>query len=211
MTIQRQPATPSRPGLNTFNFASPPAAMAGLLLTAGLLTACSTPAGTRGAQAESCYRHGPIRTCTSAPTSTPAQIQAVYRMTPPPAGRGRALIVRNHWADAHGHAMLQLDGQTLVDTIPCTVVAVDVLPGVHQLQIEPAASAPVSAQLGSGQLRAWRAVRGSGPKQRGFTLEPIDLADARALVQECRVLGLIDRTSSSPPKAPPRLKLDDAS
>jgi hypothetical protein len=211
MTMQSQPATTPRERINTVTFAPHPATMAGLLLVTGLLTACSTSPATRGAQAESCYRHGPIRTCTSAPTSTPAQIQAVYRMTPPPAGRGRALIVRNHWADAHGHAMLQLDGQTLVDTIPCTVVAVDVLPGMHQLQIEPAASAPVSAHLGSGQLRAWRAVRGSGPKQRGFTLEPIDLADARALVQECRVLGLIDRTSSSPPKAPARLKLDDAS
>lgn len=210
MTIQRQPATLSRLSLHIVDSVPPPA-MACLVLATGLLTACGTAPATRSAQAESCYRHGPIRTCTSAPTSTPAQVQAVYRMAPPPAGRGRALIVRNHWADAHGHAVLQLDGQTLVDTIPCTVVAVDVLPGVHQLQIEPAASTPVAAQLGSRQLRAWRAVRGSGPKQRGFTLEPIDLADARPLVQECRVLGLIDRTSSPPSKAPPRLKLDDAS
>lgn len=211
MTIQRQPAKPLRQDLNTFTFAASAARMMGLLLATGLLAACSTPPTARSAQAESCYRHGPIRTCTPSLKSTPAQIQAVYRMTPPPTGRGRALIVRNHWADAHGHAVLQLDGQTLVDTIPCTVVAVDVLPGVHQLQIEPGASRPVSAPLGSGQLLAWRAVRGSGPKQRGFTLEPIDLADARALVQECRVLGLIDRTSSSPPKAPARLKLDDVS
>lgn len=94
--------------------------------------------------------------------------------------------------------MLQLDGQTLVDTIPCSVVAVDVRPGTHQLQIEPSASSSVSAQLASGQLLAWRAVRGSGPNRRGFALEPIDLVDARGLVQECRVLGLIDRTSPKP-------------
>jgi hypothetical protein len=209
MTKHNQPALPTGRGIT--GHASRPFAMVSLLLAIGSLTACGTPPATRGAQTESCYRHGPVRTCTSAPASTPAQIQAVYRMTPPPAGRGRALIVRNHWADAHGHAMLQLDGQTLVDTIPCTVVAVDVLPGVHQLQIEPAGSAPVPARLDSGQLRAWRAVRGSGAKQRGFTLEPIDLTDARALVQECRVLGLIDRTSPPRPTTPATLRLDDAS
>lgn len=163
----------------------------------GLLAACGTPASQRGADAEQCYRHGAMRTCTAAQPATPSQIAAVHRMSAPPLGRGRILIVRNDWADAHGHAIVRLDGQELIDTIPCTVFAVDVRPGPHLLQINPAASSePLPVETASGQLQVLKAVReAGGTGRRGFRLVPTEAGDARSLVQECRVLGLLDRTA----------------
>lgn len=180
----------------SWHFKRPP--LLGTLALCALLGACNTPpASKRGAESERCYRHGVMRTCTTVPPSTAAQIAAVHRMSPPPLERGRLLIVRNDWTDASGHATLRLDGEPLQETIPCSVLGVDVRPGPHRLQIDPAGSStPASIQIGAGELQVWRAQRTrDGERRRGFLLTPIDAADARGLVQECRVLGLIDRSA----------------
>lgn len=172
-----------------------PAAL-GLLALSALLAACGTPASHRGPDSEQCYRHGTMRTCTPAQPATAAQIAAVHRMSAPPPGKARLLIVRNDWADAYGHAIVRLDGQVLIDTIPCSVFAVDVSPGVHRLQIDPAGwTTPLFVEAASGQLQTWRATRGGTSNKRGFTLEQVDAGEARDLVQECRVLGLLDRST----------------
>lgn len=169
---------------------------------ASVLAACSAPASKRGDDTEQCYRHGALRTCTAAQPATPSQISAVYRMSFPPMDRGRLLVVRNDWADAHGHAIVRLNGQVLSDTIPCSVFAVDVPPGIHRLQINPAASGePVSIDVGPGQLRPLKAIRNGQGGPKGFSLVPIGAGEARGLVQECRVLGLLDRTAGLKPSA----------
>lgn len=163
-----------------------------------LLAACNTPpAHKRTTDSEQCYRHGVMRTCTTAPPATAAQIAAVHRLSPPPLNRGRLLIVRNDWSDASGHATIRLDGAVLQETIPCSVTGVDVAPGAHRLQIDPAGSAaPVSLQISAGELQVWRAQRThEGERRRGFLLTQVDAGYARGLVQECRVLGLIDRSA----------------
>lgn len=168
------------------------------LALCALLGACSTPpASKRSAESEQCYRQGVMRTCTTAPPSTAGQIAAVHRLSPPPMDRARLLIVRNDWTDASGHATLRLDGKLLQETIPCSVLGVDVRPGQHRLQIDPAGSStPASIQIGAGELQVWRAQRTrEGARRRGFLLTPLDAGDARSLVQECRVLGLIDRSA----------------
>ncbi|HIV72982.1 MAG TPA: hypothetical protein H9903_18755 [Candidatus Aquabacterium excrementipullorum] len=167
-----------------------------------MLSACDTPASKRNADSEQCYRHGAMRTCINAQPATAAQIAAVHRMSLPSPGKGRLLIVRNDWADAYGHALVRLDGQVLIDTIPCSVFAVDVRPGVHRLQIDPGAfSTPLFVEVASGQLLVWQATRESTDKKRSFVMSPLDPGEARTLVQECRVLGLLDRTGHT---APPR-------
>jgi hypothetical protein len=169
----------------------------------GLLTACGAPASKRTAESEQCYRHGPMRTCTTVPPATSAQLAAVHRLSAPPPGRGRLLIVRNDWMDAYGHASVRLDGEPLLDTIPCSVLGVDVQPGTHQLQVEPASAAtPRPVDIASGQLQVWRLQRsGTGLRARGFVLTPVEPADARALVQDCRVLALLDRTAPGAPSS----------
>lgn len=159
------------------------------------LTGCATTSPQRAAPTEECYRHGAMRTCVTAPPATAEQITAVHRLSLPPLGRGRLLIVRNDWADAHGHAEVQLDGRPLLATIPCSVLGVDVPPGPHALQVLPGRNgATQTFEVASGELQVWRIQRvRAGARSRGFTLARTDADLARQLVPECRVLGLLDR------------------
>lgn len=185
----------TRTSLATFR----PCAWLGTLALCTLLLACGTPpASKRTTDSEQCYRQGVMRTCTTVPPSTAAQIAAVHRLSPPPRSHGRLVIVRNDWADASGHATLRLDGELVQQTIPCSVVGVDVRPGAHRLQIDPAGSnTSLPIVIGAGELQVWRAQRThEGERRRGFLLSPVDSDDARRLVQECRVLGLIDRSGA---------------
>lgn len=176
-----------------------PCAWLSTLALCSLLAACSTPPHSkRTTDSEQCYRHGEMRTCTTVPPSTAAQIAAVNRLSPPPRSHARLIIVRNDWADASGHATIRLDSELVQQTIPCSVVGIEVRPGAHRLQIDPAGSAaPLSINIGAGELQVWRAQRTQeGERRRGFLLTAVGADDARRLVQECRVLGLIDRSGA---------------
>lgn len=169
------------------------------LFALGFLGGCvGTPPSDKPLAQERCYSHGEIRTCTTYPAPTRQQVAEVKKLRPPPAGVSRLVLVRNDWRDAYGQAQLALDGTDLPTLIPCSVVGVDVKPGDHQLQVgrTAAAESPLRITLKPQEVavvNVRRKPRGAGP--RGFSLHPIERAEAMALIQECAVVGFVDQTA----------------
>lgn len=169
-----------------------------LLLALGILGGCaSTPPPDKASTQERCYSHGEIRTCTAYPAPSRQQIAEVKKLRPPPAGVSRLVLVRNDWRDAYGQAQLVLDGTNLPTLIPCSVVGVDVKPGEHQLQVGYMAATESSLRVTLRPqevtvVNVKRMPPGTGP--RGFSLHPLDRAEAMALIQECAVVGFLDQT-----------------
>lgn len=174
-----------------------------LLLVLGLLGGCAgTPPPDKASLKERCYSHGEIRTCAAYSAPSPQQIADVQRLRPPPAGVGRLILVRNDWRDAYGQVELVLDGVNLPSLIPCSVVGVDTKPGDHSLQLGHMAATdrPVNVALRSQEvtvISVKRAPRGAG--LRGFSLMPIERAEASALIRECAVVGFVDQTAVKVP------------
>lgn len=169
-----------------------------LLLAIGILTGCAdTPLPDRPSSRERCYSHGEIRTCTDYPAPAHQMVADIKGLRPPPAGVSRLVLVRNDWRDAFGQAQLVLDGADLPKLIPCSVVGADVPPGDHALRVSHVAAAvpPLRLTLKSQEVtvvNVKRMFRGTGP--RGFSLQPLERAEALALIQECAVVGFTDQT-----------------
>lgn len=170
------------------------------LLALGILGGCAgTPPPDKPSAQERCYSHGEIRTCTDYPAPSRQQIAEVKKLRPPPAGISRLVLVRNDWRDAFGQVRLVLDGVNVPTLIPCSVVGVDVKPGAHQLQMGymAAAASPLRVTLKPREVAVVRVKRmPPGPGPRGFSLLPLERADAMALIQECAVVGFLDQTAT---------------
>ncbi|KGM41392.1 hypothetical protein JY96_18575 [Aquabacterium sp. NJ1] len=168
------------------------------LLALGILAGCaSNPPPDKPSSRERCYSHGEIRTCTDYPAPSHQQVADLKGLRPPPAGVSRLVLVRNDWRDAYGQAQLVLDGADLPRLIPCSVVGADVPPGEHQLHVSHVAVAepPLRLVLKSQEVtvvNVKRIPRGAG--SRGFSLQPLERAEALALIQECAVVGFADQT-----------------
>lgn len=171
------------------------------VLTVALLSGCASTSSTdRAPSKEKCYRHGAIRTCSAYHAPSREQVADVQKLRPASNGIGRLIVVRNDWLDAHGQVDLTLNGAALTALIPCSVLGVDVSPGAHTLQVGnlPDTQSRLNLNLASQEVAVVRVRRTpSGASLRGFSLSRMEKADALKLVQECPVLGLLDRTAEA--------------
>jgi hypothetical protein len=170
------------------------------LALAALGGCASAPPTDAAAPQEKCYRNGEIRTCSASFAPSREQVADVRRLRPASAGTSRVVVVRNDWFDAHGQAALTLDGAHLSTLIPCSVLGVNLQPGEHTFQVGNLSDAQSRLRINLKSeevavLRVRRTPIATGP--RGFSLARLQRADALKLVQECPVLGLLDKTAAS--------------
>lgn len=122
--------------------------LSGLMLALGagvLLTSCaSTELRSAEADGSYCYRYkggtppydkARYRTCTTNPVP-PAEVDAQAKKFEPAAGLATVYVVRRGWGDGSHRISISVDGGPQAETIPRSLVRIQLPPGVHTLAFE---------------------------------------------------------------------------
>lgn len=143
-----------------------------------------------------CFTMLKTRTCVPGPSPKSSDAAKVRNLALRPDA-GRVVIVRARDGDIQGLVLLGLNGQPLENLIPYSAVAVDVPPGLHEMRIQEGMGAPLPLELRAGDVAVLE-VRRRGRYGQKFDLVRLSRQEGRALIDESRILRVLDRTVPSP-------------
>ncbi|TDP79458.1 hypothetical protein EV672_11331 [Aquabacterium commune] len=166
-------------------------------LSAAALQGCALPERDEAKRLKPiCFTMLKTRTCVPGPSPKSSDAVKVRNLALRPDA-GRVVIVRARDGDIQGLVLLGLNGQPLESLIPYSAVAVDVPPGLHEMRIQEGVGAPLPLELRAGDVAVLE-VRRRGRYGQKFDLVRLSRQEGRALIDESRILRVLDRTVSPP-------------
>ena len=166
-------------------------------LSAAALQGCALPERDEAKRRKRiCFTMLKTRTCVPGPSPKSSDAVKVRNLALRPDA-GRVVIVRARDGDIQGLVLLGLNGQPLESLIPYSAVAVDVPPGLHEMRIQEGVGAPLPLELRAGDVAVLE-VRRRGRYGQKFDLVRLSRQEGRALIDESRILRVLDRTVSPP-------------
>lgn len=166
-------------------------------LSAAALQGCALPERDEAKRLKPiCFTMLKTRTCVPGPSPKSSDAVKVRNLALRPDA-GRVVIVRARDGDVQGLVPLGLNGQPLESLIPYSAVAVDVPPGLHEMRIQEGVGAPLPLELRAGDVAVLE-VRRRGRYGQKFDLVRLSRQEGRALIDESRILRVLDRTVSPP-------------
>ena len=166
-------------------------------LSAAALQGCALPERDEAKRLKPiCFTMLKTRTCVPGPSPKSLDAAKVRNLALRPDA-GRVVIVRARDGDIQGLVLLGLNGQPLESLIPYSAVAVDVPPGLHEMRIQEGVGAPLPLELRAGDVAVLE-VRRRGRYGQKFDLVRLSRQEGRALIDESRILRVLDRTVSPP-------------
>ena len=166
-------------------------------LFAAVLQGCALPERDEAKRLKPiCFTMLKTRTCVPGPSPKSSDAVKVRNLALRPDA-GRVVIVRARDGDVQGLVPLGLNGQPLESLIPYSAVAVDVPPGLHEMRIQEGVGAPLPLELRAGDVAVLE-VRRRGRYGQKFDLVRLSRQEGRALIDESRILRVLDRTVSPP-------------
>lgn len=193
-----RPSERSERAFPRLTFSAPSLALLGL--SVAVLQGCALPERAEARRPNPiCFTMLKTRTCVPGPSPKSSDAAKVRNLASRPDA-GRVMIVRARDGDIQGLVPLVLNGQPLESLIPYSVVAVDVPPGLHEVRVLEGVGATIPLELRAGDVAVLE-VRRRGMYGQKFDLVRLSRQEGRALIDESRILRVLDRVVPSPSKA----------